>query len=198
MPGGDLTQLQWLRFLVWPLQPPPPYAADTSFVEQFASLSFDPYVLIQFGCSASLSPYGSLTARPGFGRSLVGAKQRSPSLQTRVVQYVVAPRASAAMVSAVLRPGGNERRRRRNPEVVRSCARHSASTTLDSGSSPIRVVPMWWYAGPVSSGPTVHGARRPVPSARRVESRSPARATVPPVAPRPPDVRLRVPVVIRR
>jgi len=47
--GGDLTQLQWLRFLVWPLQPPPPYANDTSFVEQFASLSFDPYVLFQFG-----------------------------------------------------------------------------------------------------------------------------------------------------
>ena len=47
--GGDLTQLQWLRFLVWPLQPPPPYANDTSFVEQFASLSFEPYVLFQFG-----------------------------------------------------------------------------------------------------------------------------------------------------
>ncbi|GCF12628.1 hypothetical protein Harman_05630 [Haloarcula mannanilytica] len=47
--GGDLTQVQWLRFLVWPLQPPPPYATDTSFVEQFASLSFEPYVLFQFG-----------------------------------------------------------------------------------------------------------------------------------------------------
>ncbi|AUG46996.1 metal-dependent hydrolase [Haloarcula taiwanensis] len=47
--GGDLTQLQWLRFLVWPLQPPPPYANDASFVEQFASLSLEPYVLFQFG-----------------------------------------------------------------------------------------------------------------------------------------------------
>lgn len=47
--SGDLTQLQWLRFLVWPLRPPPPYANDTSFVEQFASLSVEPYVLFQFG-----------------------------------------------------------------------------------------------------------------------------------------------------
>jgi len=47
--GGDLTQTQWLRFLIWPLQPPPPYANDTSFVEQFASLSVEPYVLFQFG-----------------------------------------------------------------------------------------------------------------------------------------------------
>jgi hypothetical protein len=47
--GGDLTQVQWLRFLVWPLRPPPPYANDTSFVEQFASLSVEPYVLFQFG-----------------------------------------------------------------------------------------------------------------------------------------------------
>jgi len=47
--GGDLTQFRWLRFLVWPLQPPPPYANDTSFVEQFASLSAEPYVLFQFG-----------------------------------------------------------------------------------------------------------------------------------------------------
>lgn len=46
--GGDLTQTTWLRFLVWPLQPPPPYATDSSFVAQFASLSFEPYVLFQF------------------------------------------------------------------------------------------------------------------------------------------------------
>ena len=47
--GGDATQVQWLRFLVWPLRPPPPYANDTSFVEQFASLSLEPYVLFQVG-----------------------------------------------------------------------------------------------------------------------------------------------------
>ncbi|KAA9397034.1 metal-dependent hydrolase [Haloarcula sp. CBA1130] len=47
--GGDLSQTKWLRFLVWPLRPPPPYANDTSFVEQFASLTVEPYVLFQFG-----------------------------------------------------------------------------------------------------------------------------------------------------
>lgn len=46
--GGDLSQLQWFRFLVWPFRPPPPYSGDTSFAAQFATFQFEPYVQFQF------------------------------------------------------------------------------------------------------------------------------------------------------
>ncbi|MFB6224764.1 MAG: metal-dependent hydrolase [Haloarcula sp.] len=63
---GDLTQSQWLHFLVWPLQPPPPYATDSSFAAQFATLSFEPYVLFQFALLGLAIVVWLADGAPGF------------------------------------------------------------------------------------------------------------------------------------
>lgn len=46
---GNLNQLQWTTFLVWPLLPSPPYPHDDSFIQHFAAFALDPYVLFQVG-----------------------------------------------------------------------------------------------------------------------------------------------------
>lgn len=64
--AGDLTQLQWARFLAWPLLPSPPYANDASFTQQFSTLSFDPYVQFQFALLALAVLVWLAEGAPGF------------------------------------------------------------------------------------------------------------------------------------
>lgn len=45
---GDLSQLKWTTYLLWPLLPSPPYPNDSSFMEHFAGFLFDPYLVAQF------------------------------------------------------------------------------------------------------------------------------------------------------
>lgn len=45
---GDLSQLQWTTYLLWPLLPSPPYPHDNSFSEHFAVLVLDPFIGVQF------------------------------------------------------------------------------------------------------------------------------------------------------
>ena len=45
---GDLSQLTWTTYLLWPLLPAPPYLNDSSFGEHFAGLAFEPYMIVQF------------------------------------------------------------------------------------------------------------------------------------------------------
>lgn len=45
---GDLGQLQWTTYLLWPLLASPPYPNDSSFLAHFTAFSFDPYVIAQF------------------------------------------------------------------------------------------------------------------------------------------------------
>lgn len=44
---GDLSQLRWMSYLLWPLLSPPPYLHDSSFIENLLMLSFEPYMLLQ-------------------------------------------------------------------------------------------------------------------------------------------------------
>lgn len=46
---GDLEQLQWTTYLLWPVLPSPPYPSDHSFIEHFRAFTLEPYVLAQFG-----------------------------------------------------------------------------------------------------------------------------------------------------
>lgn len=46
--GGDLTQLRWTTYLLWPLLPSPPYPHDSSFAQHFLAFQFTPYVIAQF------------------------------------------------------------------------------------------------------------------------------------------------------
>ncbi|PSP54560.1 metal-dependent hydrolase [Halobacteriales archaeon QS_1_67_19] len=45
---GDLGQLKWTTYLLWPVLPSPPYPQDHSFMEHFAALALEPYVTAQF------------------------------------------------------------------------------------------------------------------------------------------------------
>jgi hypothetical protein len=45
---GDLSQLEWTTYLLWPLLPSPPYPHDTSFHEHFLGFALDPYMIAQF------------------------------------------------------------------------------------------------------------------------------------------------------
>lgn len=44
---GDLSQLKWFTYLIWPLLPPPPYERDESFLEHILALEPTGYVLVQ-------------------------------------------------------------------------------------------------------------------------------------------------------
>ncbi|SFG72478.1 LexA-binding, inner membrane-associated putative hydrolase [Halopelagius inordinatus] len=45
---GDVEQLRWTTYLVWPLLPSPPYPNDSSFIEHLAAFEFSSYILVQF------------------------------------------------------------------------------------------------------------------------------------------------------
>lgn len=45
---GDLSQLEWTTYLLWPLFPSPPYSNDSSFYEHFVELTLDAYLITQF------------------------------------------------------------------------------------------------------------------------------------------------------
>ena len=45
---GDLSQLRWTTYLLWPLLPSPPYPNDSSFLAHFADFALEPYVAAQF------------------------------------------------------------------------------------------------------------------------------------------------------
>lgn len=44
---GDLTQVTWTTYLLWPILPAPPYPNDSSFMEHFVGIALDPYMLTQ-------------------------------------------------------------------------------------------------------------------------------------------------------
>ena len=45
---GDMSQLKWTTYLLWPVLSSPPYPQDSSFIEHFTSFALEPYVLFQF------------------------------------------------------------------------------------------------------------------------------------------------------
>ncbi|MFB6235803.1 MAG: metal-dependent hydrolase [Halopenitus sp.] len=45
---GDLTQLQWVTYLLWPVLSSPPYPNDTSFIQHFLAFELSSYVAFQF------------------------------------------------------------------------------------------------------------------------------------------------------
>lgn len=49
---GDVSQLQWMTYLVWPLLSVPSYPSDDSFLAHFAAFSLDTYVAVQFSLFA--------------------------------------------------------------------------------------------------------------------------------------------------
>ena len=62
---GDLSQLQWTTYLLWPLLPAPPYPSDDSFLEHLLAFDFDPYVLVQFGLVGVALAVWLATGAPG-------------------------------------------------------------------------------------------------------------------------------------
>ena len=57
----------FLRFLVWPLLPPPPYDADSSFIEHFANIEVTPFFLFEFGLVALAVALWVRDGLPGLG-----------------------------------------------------------------------------------------------------------------------------------
>lgn len=45
---GDMSQLTWTTYLLWPILSAPPYPNDSSFAEHFIGLALDPYMVFQF------------------------------------------------------------------------------------------------------------------------------------------------------
>ena len=45
---GDMRQLEWTTYLLWPLLASPPYEQDHSFLEHFVAFEFDAYAIAQF------------------------------------------------------------------------------------------------------------------------------------------------------
>jgi hypothetical protein len=81
--AGDVSQLTWTTYLVWPLLPSPPYPNDTSFATHFASLTLDAYMLVQFALLGIAVLVWAATGMPGvtafrrrlqrrFGRRVIG------------------------------------------------------------------------------------------------------------------------------
>ncbi|WP_092735393.1 metal-dependent hydrolase [Halopenitus persicus] len=45
---GDMSQIQWTTYLLWPVLESPPYPNDDSFAVHFSELQMTPYVTAQF------------------------------------------------------------------------------------------------------------------------------------------------------
>jgi hypothetical protein len=45
---GDISQLEWTSYLLWPVLASPPYPLDSSFQEHIVALQLDSYVVFQF------------------------------------------------------------------------------------------------------------------------------------------------------
>jgi hypothetical protein len=63
---GDLNQLTWATYLVWPLFPPPPYETTPSFIAHFSNLSLSGYVSAQFGLFFFAAILWLTDGRPGY------------------------------------------------------------------------------------------------------------------------------------
>lgn len=62
---GDVSQLTWTMYLLWPLLPAPPYTNDASFASHFAAFALEPYVLVQCGLFIAACGHWSLCGQPG-------------------------------------------------------------------------------------------------------------------------------------
>ncbi|UPV98937.1 metal-dependent hydrolase [Halorussus gelatinilyticus] len=45
---GDMSQVQWTTYLLWPVLPSPPYPSDSAFMDHLMAFRFEPYVIVQF------------------------------------------------------------------------------------------------------------------------------------------------------
>ena len=52
---GDVIQLQWTTYLLWPILPSPPYTHDSSFLQHFLNFEFSPSFSFSLRFSVSLS-----------------------------------------------------------------------------------------------------------------------------------------------
>lgn len=73
---GDLEQLTWTTYLLWPVLPSPPYPMDSSFAEHFAAFAFEPYVLAQFGLLGVATAVWMWTGAVGVGVVREGVEER--------------------------------------------------------------------------------------------------------------------------
>lgn len=64
---GDVSQLVWTTYLLWPVLPAPPYPNDSSFVAQFEALGAEPYVGVQFGLLGVAVAVWVASGTPGAG-----------------------------------------------------------------------------------------------------------------------------------
>ncbi|WP_227379070.1 metal-dependent hydrolase [Haladaptatus halobius] len=62
---GDLSQLKWTTYLLWPLLPSPPYPHDSSFHEHFIALTLDPYMITQLVLLGVAVAVWIITGMPG-------------------------------------------------------------------------------------------------------------------------------------
>lgn len=62
---GDLTQLKWTTYLLWPALPAPPYPNDSSFMQHFVAFAIEPYVAVQFALLGVAIVVWLLSGAPG-------------------------------------------------------------------------------------------------------------------------------------
>ncbi|MBX0296668.1 metal-dependent hydrolase [Haloarcula nitratireducens] len=67
---GDLSQLTWTTYLVWPLLAPPPYPNDSSFISHFVAFAFEPYVVFQSLLFVAAFGHWILKGQPGLRTTL--------------------------------------------------------------------------------------------------------------------------------
>jgi hypothetical protein len=63
---GDLSQLAWTTYLLWPVLASPPYPSDNSFISHFADFVLTPYVAAQFLLFAVAVGLWLRDGRPGY------------------------------------------------------------------------------------------------------------------------------------
>lgn len=62
---GDVSQLQWTTYLLWPILPAPPYPNDSSFAEHLTAFALDPFVAAQFGLATVAAAVWIYSGTPG-------------------------------------------------------------------------------------------------------------------------------------
>ncbi|WP_137284576.1 metal-dependent hydrolase [Halorussus salinisoli] len=73
---GDVSQMEWTTYLLWPLLPSPPYPNDSSFYEHFVELTLDPYMVAQFVLLGVAIAVWIATGMPGVTEVRQGVRNR--------------------------------------------------------------------------------------------------------------------------
>jgi membrane-bound metal-dependent hydrolase YbcI (DUF457 family) len=62
---GDVSQLEWTTYLLWPLLSSPPYPLDSSFQEHIVAFQPDAYVVFQFALAGVALAVWKQSGEPG-------------------------------------------------------------------------------------------------------------------------------------